>query len=916
PRFVNAAVRALLLVLLVLALAEPKPIREVDGRAVAFVIDRSLSVPDAVRPGLQAWLERARADRSGDDAEEVILFGSSAAVELPFDAPDDVPLAVDLARPRSRVPDGATDIAGALRLALASFPEGLARRIVLVTDGNENRGHRKGEDAVATARRAAGQGVDLMVLPVRYRRERETSVLRVDAPGTAPPDSVVTFQPILHSTEADVPVRVVARVDGREVDAAEMVLPRGKSRGPEFRVMIPNPGSHEVSVSVSSEADSIPRNNEARAGVRVLGEAGVLLVDPQGADSEVGAVLTRMGIPTVVLRPAEMFDSPVLYQPFDAVVLSDVSAFDLTVHQMESLEVAVRDLGVGLLALGGEQAYSPGGYGGTALERVLPVEMELREKQVLLNGALVLILHTCEFADGNAWAIRIAEAAIGALTPTDYAGVVVYGMSGDEWAVPLGPVANPAAISKRLRDMPMGDMPSYDSSFELAVSGLVKAPAHLKHIVVISDGDAAMPNPTLIRSIVQRRITVSAVCISPHNPSDATSMAQIARWGKGRFYNLKAGQVAQLPKIFIKEATTLRRSAINRKPFQPKFTLSDAELPPALRGFGDMPKLGAFIATEPKERAEVFLVGPESAPVFARWRFGLGESAAFTSAVKGGWLGEWEGWAGRDRFLSQVTRSVFRKAGRSGFHAKATARGGVATIRVTATGESGEDLELLELSGMAVRAGEAPRPFPIVQKGAGIYEGEFPVEGEGSWVGVVRYPGPGGEGTLQLAVPVAVSYPEEYGDLATNDGFLARLRSEAGATILTGEENVFRGETEAGEAARSLAGLLLALAALLLPVDVFLRRVQLDWSRIFSRVIPKRAPKATGEKTPTPDRADAPPAPDFEPAPPEESGPESEPGPEPETKSRDDSDEPGHMGGLLDAKKRARRRQRWEETGQ
>jgi len=906
PRLVNSTLRAVLLVLLVFALAEPRPMREVEGRAVAFLIDRSLSIPDSVRPGIQAWLTQARSGRSADDAEEVILFGSGAGIEIPFDAPTDVPGRVDLARPRSKVEGGATDIAGAMRLAVASFPEGLARRIVLVTDGNENRG-----DAIAAARRAAGDKVDLFVLPVRYRREQEISVLRVDAPDTAPPDTVVTFQPVLYSTEDRVPVRLVARVDGNEVDTAEMVLPRGKSRGPEFRVMIPNPGSHEVSVAVESESDSILRNNEARTGVRIIGEAGVLVVDSGGEESEVRDSLTNLGIASVVATPAEMFFSPILYQPFDAVVLSDVSALKLTQRQMESLEVAVRDLGVGLLVLGGEEAYSPGGYTGTAIERILPISMELREKQVLLNGALCLILHTCEFPDGNYWAIKIAEAAIGALSPADYAGIVVYGRSGDEWAVPMQPVLDPAAMLDKLRSASLGDMPSFDSSFGVAVRGLSKCPAHLKHIVVISDGDAAMPDPVLIKKIVGQRITVSAVCINRHFPNDARTMASIARWGKGRFYDLMPGQVKKLPQIFIKEATTLRRRAINRKPFQPKFTLAEGDLPPALRGFGDMPKLAAFIATEPKERAEVYLLGPEDTPVLAHWRCGLGEVMAFTSAAKAGWLGQWQDWPSLDRFFAQMARSVFRKAGRSGFHAKGEARGGMATVHVTAVGEAGEDIEFLNLTGLAVKIGEEPRPFPIVQKGAGIYEGEFPVHGEGSWVAVIRYERPGTEGTHQLAVPVAVSYPEEYGDLATDDGFLERLQSEAGAKILTGEENVFRGEMHAGEAARSLAGMLLALVAVLLPVDVFLRRVKVDYGRLFRRIVPARAsaPVATVEGAAKGEDARLP---DFEPAPDEAPPPKPK---DPKEKPAAER-EPGHMDGLLDAKKRARRRQRWEETGQ
>ena len=58
----------------------------------------------------------------------------------------------------------ATNIASALKLAQASFPEDSAKRIVIVTDGNENLG-----DARTVARTLADDGIGIDVVPIELQ---------------------------------------------------------------------------------------------------------------------------------------------------------------------------------------------------------------------------------------------------------------------------------------------------------------------------------------------------------------------------------------------------------------------------------------------------------------------------------------------------------------------------------------------------------------------------------------------------------------------------------------------------------------------------------------------------------------------------------------------------------------------------
>ena len=113
-------------------------------------------------------------------------------------------------------------------------------------------------------------------------------------------------------------------------------------------------------------------------------------------------------------------------QSYDAIFLCNIAAGDLGPEAMRLLESAVRDFGVGLVCIGGDQAYAAGGYRGTPLEEMLPVEMELSSKKVLPNGALAIVCHATEFPDGNQWARDIAYAALAALGPQDEMGIVLW----------------------------------------------------------------------------------------------------------------------------------------------------------------------------------------------------------------------------------------------------------------------------------------------------------------------------------------------------------------------------------------------------------------------------------------------------------------------------------------------------------
>ena len=817
-RAVAVGLRLAILSLLVMALGQAVLVKRHDELCVLFLTDRSDSIPaeqqDAALQIVNALCGKmAERDRAG-----LVVFGGNASIEVP-----PVRSYATLAKTtvESVLRREQTDLAGAMQLALAAFPENVQRRLVLISDGNQNRG-----DVLVQARSARASSTDVWVLPYKFEYPQEVLVDKVTAPAAVKQSEPFEVRAVVTSTD-DGQAALRLYQDDQLVATEQVTLRAGKNVFAVPRQLHAR-GFYTFRAIVESPLDTLTQNNEGCASTVVHGQPRVLVVEGQPGEAKyLVGFLRKDNIEAEVIGVGAMPGGIGRIQSYDALVLVNVPAFDLTRNQMRAIESAVRDFGTGLVMIGGDRAFGAGGYQNTPVENALPVTMEVKQKKIMPNGALAMVLHTCEIPDGNTWAIEIGKEAVNVLSTYDMVGVLAYDWrgGGDTWSIPLQVIGSKARIFGLLGQIAPGDMPAFNPSLTKALSGLKACKAASRHIVVISDGDPSPPTPGLVKAIASAGISVSTVMIAPHGVSNYAVMQGLAMDTNGRFYDVKTA--SDLPRIFIKEALMVRRSLIFEKRFRPRIA-SRAE--PLYGLSGPMPDLLGYVTTTPKDRARVPLVGdpPNKDPILAQWRYGLGKAAAYTSDAKNRWAAEWVTWAGFGKFWTQLVRWSMRSVPQSDLTIRTHLEQGQGRISADAMDAEGGYRSLLTLRAEVVSPKLERQTVDLLQSAPGHYEGRFAADEVGAYLVRVSALDKQGSVSAMQVTGLAVSYSPEYRDLSTNYPLLHAIARESGGRIMGLKDNVFGHDPEGHAAAREIWWGLALAALLIFPLDVAVRRLVVD----------------------------------------------------------------------------------------
>ena len=816
-RWIALGIRIVVLLALVFAIAGLQWLRPLEGMNVFFALDRSDSIPSPQQDSAREYVNKTAKQKKTVDKAGVIVFGTEASIES---SPNP---AVDLQKIQAVVGTERTDLAGAIRLATAAFPETGQKRLVLLTDGNENIG-----DAMSAVLAAKPLGVTVDVVPLGVARMNDVSVQRLQIPPKLKKGQAFELKIFV---QADQPTPATVRLwrNDQSLGEQKVELAAGKNLF-TFPQTLNEPGFYSYDVQVDAPADPLPQNNHATGFASVRGEPTILVVsaDPE-QDRQLASALqsSRLVVKLVGLKdfPASLAEM----QSYDAIFISNLAAGDLGSDRQKLLESAVRDFGVGLVCVGGDQTYAAGGYRGTPLESVLPVNMELDSKKVLPSGAVVLVMHGMEFNNGNQVARDCAQGVLAALGPTDEMGVILWDGT-EHWVFPLQKVGDKRALAREIAGMNQGDLGSFQGVLEQAHDALKKSTSNLKHIIVFSDGDPGAPTLQLMQAIVADKITVSSVMISGHVGPE--TMIWMADQGKGRFYNVTSPN--DLPQIFIKETAVILKSAIYEEPFSPQLRASSE----VVRGIGagEYPKLLGYVATTPKPRAETPLWTDKGDPLLAHWQYGLGRSVAFTSDAKARWGKNWLNWDKYRQFWSQVAQWSLRRLENADFTAEVSVDKGEGVINVEALDDQGNFRNFLNLQAIVASPKGERQTVRLEQTGPGHYEAHFPTKDAGLYMLNLTDLKDGQVRGSQV-IGASVNYSPEFNTSEPNLNLLRRIVESGGGKMLDlsiPATNPFLHGRQKTFQPRDLWESLLKFAIILFTVDVGVRRIQIgrdEWHR-------------------------------------------------------------------------------------
>lgn len=762
------------LAVLALAVLNPRIFQSTTALDVILGVDLSRSVGQEGRERASELLEAARHYENTTTRAGLLAFGG--APEWEFLPRQKIPFSEFSAR----VDREETDIQAALQAAAAQVGEGRQGRILLLSDGNENRG----QSARAIPLLGA-QGISVWTLPVGSARGRNEVYLS-DLKLPHQVDSAEGFE-IRAAVESWREARARVRLlrDGALHSEQELRLKAG-SNSLSFRDTLKERGNHNYELLVESADDTLPENNMLQGVIEVKGPPRVLLLSARPENQRsLARALQVQGYAVVESTPESHPLSLAELSTFDLLVLDNVPAFRLSHAKMENIEKYVRDLGGGLWVVGGSQSYGAGGYFRTPLERILPLDMRPPARLEMPHVALLFVIDKSgSMGAGGEGSTKLdlakaaAIAAADIMNPTDQVGILAFDANWD-WALPFRQVGKGEWITEKLANLQSDGGTDLFKAMIEAQRGIAGKQAAIKHVIVLSDGLTDKADfSSLVGNMARDGITVSTVSVG--DDADVQLMADIAKVGKGRGYVALDPQT--IPQIFTTETLLISRDLLIEKPVAASVVTPSGPL----RGIApnSLPSLYGYVLTYPKPRADLHM-RVDKDPLLVSWRYGLGRVMAFTSDLSGRWGKEWVAWQSFPRWASQITRDAMRKMLDTKVRTEFLTDGESVKIITDLASRDGKFLNQLKLKSNITAPDRRTSEQTLQQTAPGQYAGQFTPAQRGIHFVTLFSDGDAGEAPVTVAtVPYIVPYPKEYRELKPNLSLLSRIAEETGGEML------------------------------------------------------------------------------------------------------------------------------------
>ena len=799
--------RTAALLCIILALANLQRTDREQRLAIAFLIDTSDSIASSQQEIAINQINSAIAQLKPTDRYAVISFAKEPSILINMGSADQQPSFTSYLMESSADTEG-TDILTALNRSLEMLPDDYHRRIVLFSDGISNFGNSSIKDYLPLFQAST---VEIMSVPLQTVADT-IRVQELQLPGKVRKEQQFLIQAIVE-TDGSIPT-VSATLYHNDIPFPdiEFTLQKGKNvlTFPKQNLLKDGPHTYLMKLNVS---DEVLENNQAYGVVQIQDKSHILYADSDMKHSDyLKTVLEENGFVVNVIPAAEIPTELVTLQQNGVLILSNISADVLSSEQMDIIEVYVRDLGHGLVAIGGDSAFGVGGWTGTALERVLPVEMTPRERQE--SVALVFVIDTSgSMANyvGSQQKIELAKEAIRAgirnLEDEDQAAILGFDVNQRD----ISPLTSDHDTLGRAvgRLKPTGGTTAMDAAVETAGKVLKSAEAKLKHIILLSDVKSAGDPDRFIetaKEIVDARIGITVIGIGD---ADEKLLQRIESDGIGRSVHVR--DVRELPEVLM-DAVRETQSYIVQEPFEPSIINRNS---PIIEGTTALPQLKGYVATAEKKAAQVIIKSHKDEPVLAVWNYGLGKSVAWTSDVKPAWSEDWIAWENFGKFWGQVVNWTLPTEDSAKFDLIVSSQSGNGQI-VIETQQSSPATFVVQVAG----PNGLSQSVDMEQESSTRYTGNFHTADSGSYIVTAIH----NDDQSRQTETISLSYPAEYAEFGVNQALLKQLAEDTGGIYEPTATQIAAPAGDAIEKRVSLSSMLLIIAVGLFVLEMILRR--------------------------------------------------------------------------------------------
>ena len=787
--------------------------------STVFLLDVSESISSFKDSG-ESFINSALEIMPKGNKAGVILFGDNSKVDKVIDNKK-------LYKGLSSTPvSTATNIQAAVESAITLFEDGTSKRIVIITDGEENKG-----DILKSIPLINAENIDLKVYKVTGESGNEIYVDNVTIPDNISIGEEFSVQIDLESNYAT--AAKLTLFSGREKVGEQTVEVKKGSNSFIFRDVQNSGGFKSYRVTVEAEGDINKVNNEYSAYTNVVDKPNILIINGvKGDATALEGILKNGGANIKTISPASSPSTLNELLEYKSIVLNNVYKDDLTNGFMENIESYVKDYGGGVVTFGGEDSYALGGYKDTALETILPVNMDKKGKNEVPSISINLIIDksgSMSSEGGGVSKLTLAkEAAMKAidnLREIDDISVIAFDDTYDV-VVPTQKVTDKDYIKELISGIQIRGGTSIYPALEKGYNLQAESGAKIKHTILLTDGQDSIPYSTyeeLLDKFKNDNISLSTVAVG--SDSNSGLLTQLAESCNGRSYYTDI--YTDIPRIFAQEVLMSVGTYIINEEFTPSI-VSNHEVLAGVQTSEGIPALLGYIGTSLKDDAIEVLSSNRDEPILAVRQYGIGKTVSFTSDIDGSWSRNYLTWEYGPQLIKNMVYYSIPTYGEEG-HLSITQYGNEAKVEFYNDNITSNT----KITGVYNGEDGSEGEITLTQSEPGKFEANIPLSELGFYNFSIRQQ-EGEDITSTYKGAFALKYSDEY-KFNTNSVKLDSLVSETKGSFINKVEEVFVGKLEKEYKKINLTNPLLIIALFLFLFDVAYRRLNLDFSRYINR---------------------------------------------------------------------------------